>query len=47
VGELLDQELERNACWSESETAVAEGRRPHLRLSRMDPEATPTPGAAH
>jgi len=23
-----DQELERNACWSESETAVAEGRRP-------------------
>jgi hypothetical protein len=28
VGELLDQELERNACWRESETAVAEGRRP-------------------
>jgi excisionase family DNA binding protein len=47
VGELLDRELERIECRSESETAVMEGRQPHLGLSRMDAEATSTPGAAH
>jgi hypothetical protein len=47
VGELLDRELERIECRGESETAVTEGRQPHLGLSRTDAEATPTPGAAH